>query len=127
VTTFAVVSGVAGAGLPSRVVIVLGAANLVADGFSMAASNFLGIRAEQQLRERARRVEEHEIAVDPAGEREVGEPLGAEDLPDLLGATKARFVGQNRFVAGCEALAVGGLAAALAYGIGLLLGRLPIH
>jgi hypothetical protein len=42
VTTFAVVSGVAGAGLSSGVIIILGLANLVADGFSMAASNFLG-------------------------------------------------------------------------------------
>ncbi|MCP4507445.1 MAG: hypothetical protein GY826_13765, partial [Fuerstiella sp.] len=39
VTTFAVVSGVAGAGLSSGVVIILGMANLVGDGFSMAASN----------------------------------------------------------------------------------------
>ena len=42
VTTFAVVSGVAGAGLSAGVIIVLGLANLVGDGFSMAASNFLG-------------------------------------------------------------------------------------
>ena len=42
VTTFAVVSGVAGAQLSSRVIIILGLANLLADGFSMAASNYSG-------------------------------------------------------------------------------------
>ena len=57
VTTFAVVSGVAGAELSSGVVIVLGLANLVADGFSMAVSNFKGARAEQQIRDKAKRTE----------------------------------------------------------------------
>lgn len=51
VTTFAVVAGVAGAGLSQRIVLILGFANLVADGFSMGASNFLAIRSHEDVRE----------------------------------------------------------------------------
>jgi vacuolar iron transporter family protein len=70
VTTFAVVAGVAGAGLDSRVVIILGAANLIADGFSMSVSNYLGSRAVHQQRERARHEEERHIQLVPDDERE---------------------------------------------------------
>ncbi len=70
VTTFAIVAGVAGAGLSVGVVIILGVANLIADGFSMAVSNFLGTRAEQQLIEQARIMEEEHIDKVPEGEKE---------------------------------------------------------
>ena len=70
VTTFAVISSAAGAGLSSGIVIVLGLANLLADGFSMAAGNFSGTRAENQAARKARREEEEEIDKHPEGERE---------------------------------------------------------
>ncbi len=70
VTTFAIVSGVVGAQLSPQVVVVLGAANLIADGFSMAASNYLGTRAEQSEMKELRRIEEEHIRLYPDGEKE---------------------------------------------------------
>jgi VIT1/CCC1 family predicted Fe2+/Mn2+ transporter len=70
VTTFAIVAGAAGAGLSNGVVLVLGIANVLADGFSMAAGNFLRARADQQLLEQMRRHEEQHIETVPEGERE---------------------------------------------------------
>lgn len=70
VTTFAIVAGVAGAGLDSVVAIVLGLANVVADGFSMAVSNFLKSRADRQVVERFRAMEEMHIDEVPDAERE---------------------------------------------------------
>jgi len=46
VTTFAVVAGSAGAGLGTPIVLVLGVANLLADGFAMGCGNYLSTRAE---------------------------------------------------------------------------------
>lgn len=70
VTTFAVVAGSAGAGLDPGIAIVLGVANLLADGFSMAVGNYLSTNAEAQLVDRVRRMEERHIQQAPDGERE---------------------------------------------------------
>jgi VIT1/CCC1 family predicted Fe2+/Mn2+ transporter len=70
VTTFAVVAGVVGADLPSKVVLVLGLANLVADGFAMAAGNYSGTQADRDDYDRLLAVERKHIAIVPDGERE---------------------------------------------------------
>ena len=70
VTTFAIVAGGAGAGLSNGVVLVLGLANVLADGVSMAAGNYLKARSDLQLLERFRRMEEMHIEQIPQGERE---------------------------------------------------------
>jgi VIT1/CCC1 family predicted Fe2+/Mn2+ transporter len=70
VTTFAIVAGVAGAGLSPFVIIALGLANVLADGFSMAASNYSGTKAEQDNIRRLRAVEARHIQHYPEGERE---------------------------------------------------------
>jgi VIT1/CCC1 family predicted Fe2+/Mn2+ transporter len=72
VTTFAIVAGVAGAQIEGGVAIaiVLGLANVLADGFSMAVSNFLRTRSDREVVERFRRMEEAHIDEVPEAERE---------------------------------------------------------
>jgi len=48
ITTFAVVAGVAGAGLSTSIVLIMGLANMVADGISMGLSNYLGERSQRR-------------------------------------------------------------------------------
>lgn len=70
VTTFAIVAGVQGAGLNPSVIIALGIANVLADGFSMAAGNYSGTKADLDNMQRLRVVEERHIDKFPEGERE---------------------------------------------------------
>jgi VIT1/CCC1 family predicted Fe2+/Mn2+ transporter len=150
ITTFAVVAGVAGASLPGRIVVILGVSNLLADGFSMAASNVLSIRSKAA----AERVDggtdaapssiRHGAATFVAFVVAGAVPLLAYVLPF---ATSRRFtaatvltlatlfvVGASRtvvtrgrwWVNGLEMLAIGALAAAAAYQIGrFLAGIVP--
>ncbi len=70
ITTFAIVTGASGAGFSPLVVIVLGFANLFADGFSMAASNYLGSSSEAALFREEEKREIREVEEKPDVERE---------------------------------------------------------
>ncbi|MGI9378720.1 MAG: VIT1/CCC1 transporter family protein [Methyloligellaceae bacterium] len=70
VTTFAIVAGVVGANLSSGIILVLGLANLLADGLSMAASNYSGTKSEVDDADRLREIEKKHIDQVPVGERE---------------------------------------------------------
>ncbi|MCI0454664.1 MAG: VIT1/CCC1 transporter family protein [Candidatus Dadabacteria bacterium] len=69
VTTFAVVSGVVGASLSSSIVLILGFANLFADGFSMAVGNYLSTKSKKEYIEKIRKAEEVSIHSIPDEER----------------------------------------------------------
>jgi VIT1/CCC1 family predicted Fe2+/Mn2+ transporter len=70
ITTFAVVAGAAGAGLDSPVVIILGFANLFADGFAMSVGSYLSTKSEQENYQKHRQIEYWEIENIPTKERE---------------------------------------------------------
>ncbi|MEW7007852.1 VIT1/CCC1 transporter family protein [Lentilitoribacter sp. EG35] len=70
ITTFAIVAGVEGANLSSTIIIALGIANVLADGFSMAASNYSGTKTELDDMHRLRQIEKRHIKLYPDGERE---------------------------------------------------------
>ena len=69
VTTFAIVAGVEGASLSSGIVLILGLANLLADGFSMAAGNYSGTKTVVDDIDRVREIEKKHIRLEPEGER----------------------------------------------------------
>jgi vacuolar iron transporter family protein len=163
VTTFAVVAASAGAGLEAGIVVILGLANLIGDGFSMGASSYLSAKSEQDLK-----IKHHKAA----GKEEEAHDLSHGETPmadgtmtfasfvaigfvplviyvgDVLlnfklhddtlfltsaaitaltfvavGLLKAQITETGRFRAASETLILGGIAAALSYVLGDLLGR----
>lgn len=116
ITTFAVVSGVAGAALSHNIVIILGFSNLIADGISMGMSNYLGITSQLDFEAKERAREEKETELFPEEERGEIRQLYAkkgfsgEDLERAVGiitGDKKRWVdemmiGEFGIVAGSE-------------------------
>jgi vacuolar iron transporter family protein len=153
VTTFAVVAGVAGGGLSLRVVLVIGAANLFADGLSMAAGNYLAIRSHESVLEAQELPEEetfparHAAATFLAFVAAGTVPLVPYMIPVLpfdrfatsmictslamfaVGASRARIANVRWWYAGFEMLGLGALVALIAYAsgavVGAVVGRTP--
>ena len=70
VTTFAVVAGSVGAGLESAVIIILGFANLLADGFAMSVGAYLSSKSNKDNYEKHKQIEYWEIENLPEDEKE---------------------------------------------------------
>jgi VIT1/CCC1 family predicted Fe2+/Mn2+ transporter len=142
ITTFAVVAGVAGGGLSLPVVLIIGAANLFADGLSMAAGNYLSIRSHESVLETQNLPEEEAFPVRHAGATFLAF-VAAGTLPLLpylipyvplsrfalsivltfagmfgIGASRALIANVRWWKAGTEMLALGALVAALAFASG---------
>lgn len=102
VTTFAIVAGVQGAGLSTSIIVILGAANILADGFSMAAGNYSATKADLDDRRRIVEIEERHIRDHRSGEieelRQILELRGLsgqtlDDATDLIVADKKKWIG----------------------------------
>ncbi|MGM0580696.1 MAG: VIT1/CCC1 transporter family protein [Bacteroidota bacterium] len=70
ITTFAVVAGAVGAGLDNAVIIILGFANLFADGFSMSIGAYMSAKSEKQNYHKQKAIEYWEVDNLPETERE---------------------------------------------------------
>jgi VIT1/CCC1 family predicted Fe2+/Mn2+ transporter len=101
VTTFAVVAGAVGADLESNIIIILGLANLLADGFSMSVGAYLSSKAEHVYYNKQKAIEYEEVELLPEKEREEireiyrakgfeGETL--ERIVEVITAEKDRWV-----------------------------------
>ncbi len=144
ITTFAVVAGVTGGTLSPITVLVLGVANLVADGLSMGVGNYLGIRSDERVREAQQLPEQEAFPIRhgaatffafvatgalpllpyllPAG---VGDRFVASTVLSLavlfaVGAARARVGAGSWWANGLEMLGLGALVGAVAYYSGAL-------
>lgn len=90
VTTFAVVAGVVGADLSLMVILIVGFANLIADGFAMATGNYLGTKSEKEFYQKEERREREEVKIMPEKEKEevrqvlVKKGYAGEDLDKMV-------------------------------------------
>jgi len=90
-TTFSIVSGVAGASLAPSIVLILGLANLVGDGFGMAIGDYLSTKAETEFQSQERKRETWELENYPEGEKAEmlaiykSKGIAEKDAKDIVG------------------------------------------
>ena len=140
-TTFAVVAGITGGALSARAVVIVGLANLLADGLSMGVGNYLSIRARESALERQHQPEvesqpiRHGVATMLAFIGAGIIPLAPYLVPDLadrfavaivcalavqfgIGAAQTVVTAGRWWISGTIMLCLGSLVALVAYGTG---------
>lgn len=151
VTTFAIIAGTVGASLSPSIILILGFANLFADGFSMAVSNYLSSDSKIDLEKTGQA-----ISIDTQPKKRalatfssfvlVGfiplAPFFFEFLTSisinsfllssvmtglaflLIGVGRARVAEANVLKSALETLFIGAVAALIAFGVGFFLKEL---
>ncbi len=147
VTTFAVVAGVAGANLAANIIIILGIANMIADGMAMGFGDYLGERSEQNMRQKhtGRSISKGlwksglvtfvsfviagSLPLMPYFLRAIGIPVPEDSQFNfsifatggalfLVGSLRTRFEERPWIYGGLEMLGIGAIAAVAAYLLG---------
>jgi len=155
ITTFAVVAGTMGASLSSAIVLILGFANLFADGFSMAISNYLSNKSQKELNTRHKHLHAHEknpkktaivtfLSFVIIGFIPLLSFVLALFIPYLvpiqfqvsitltavafliIGSIKGKVIGKNKISSSIETILIGSAAAILAFLVGYLLKNLIV-
>ena len=150
VTTFAVVAASVGASLSSSVVIILGLANLIADGISMGISSYLSEKSERSMELKQNKPHDNHINPAKAGIATFGAFVAVGFVPVIIyvadyifnigldnlfvwssslaalafigvGWVKSYVADEPKLLAVTETLALGAVAASAAYFIGSLL------
>ncbi len=144
VTTFAIISGVMGASLSPVIVLILGVSNVLADGFSMASSNYLSAKSEKAVGNSHGKAPLKTAAITFGSFVLVGlVPLlpfigkalfKSMDFNEfmvsgiftaaafvIIGIVRGTVTGQSRTKSSIETVLVGGLAASIAYFAGYAL------
>ena len=148
ITTFAVVAGVTGGALSARAVLIVGVANLLADGLSMGVGNYLSIRSHESVLAAMGRPEEesspfrHGVATLLAFVAAGAVPLVSYVFPTVganrfalsliltfvtlfgVGALRAAVTTDRWLTAGLEMLLLGVAVAGAAYGSGALIASI---
>lgn len=149
ITTFAVVSGVMGASLNSSIVLILGFANLFADGFSMAISDYLSVKSENDLNKNIKKNAKKIafatflsfifIGIIPLISFIVSAIFKSESLAKnqfvysailtafallFVGWFKGEVTGKHKLKSSIETLFIGGIAAILAFLVGFFIKEL---